>query len=978
MIIHAVRLKNIKSYGIGCGDGITIKFQPGINHITGSNGCGKSTIIEAIGYALFKARPHCVESFELPTYLLRAGSKNGEIDVTFSHNNESYRIECGLGTANKRRNKVILLNDNSICAENDQEVSNFLCTLLGFNKISHLSNMFIKLIGIRQGNLNRPFDSKPSQAKEFFEPILEVEIFRQSYDQIKLALDQFELRIYEQNCLLAIEEERLKERKNSATMLAIKKEAVAKLEQQLSEATKTLTLLRNEKEQLEVKSNIIADIMQKRSNALHSLKIQEQKRVYAYNQSISTKEAAQSLGKLKKHYVAYMEAESRLAELKTSQDKQRNLETQKADIISQKANLEIKLQSVLSKLELFDIQVKTKKAELSKLKQNHTQLVNNLKQNKDYFQVCQSALHEVEQAVAFINLFFNELPNTINSQQILLKQIADINNKCVCNPDDITAAYESECEAKQQLQILNNQLIILIERRQNLETQLKEIGSGLCPFFKEKCQQFNKNKIASDLDDLINKIAVTSQTLQLLSEKLDAIKINRINLDNYAITIEKNNRRLEELKSEFKRSIVNLLPDIVLQHIEKIKRHVKFIQPLLLPEPLVPIDITCWSQGITDFHKLISNWWKEANDVITASLKGKNEFVKNRIKDEHNASHQAVILNKLENEISSLLIDKQAESKLILAINIDIQKINNKLTICVSELAKFNSIENDIAVQNEIIATNRIEYLDYIKIQPNANQALYWASELKACIDMEQVESDILANLTKILDTTKKEFDSTRLDSLTTAFLDTSSEVAVRLNDLKYAKSSLRQEEIRFNEFKKSYENKKIILEQTNHIKANINLGELARSVLKQSAPLIAQHLCNIIAMRAQEIFNLINYDPIELKWNAMRYSLRIAPGERRFAMLSGGEQTKLALAMTLAMLKELSNLKFCIFDEPTYGIDINSRNKLADAISTAQKAAQMDQILLVSHDNTFDNQVEHSILLNKVAKYGTEVTTCT
>jgi hypothetical protein len=29
-------------------------------------------------------------------------------------------------------------------------------------------------------------------------------------------------------------------------------------------------------------------------------------------------------------------------------------------------------------------------------------------------------------------------------------------------------------------------------------------------------------------------------------------------------------------------------------------------------------------------------------------------------------------------------------------------------------------------------------------------------------------------------------------------------------------------------------------------------------------------------------------------------YSLRVTPGDRRFAMLSGGEQTKLALAMTL------------------------------------------------------------------------------
>ena len=56
--------------------------------------------------------------------------------------------------------------------------------------------------------------------------------------------------------------------------------------------------------------------------------------------------------------------------------------------------------------------------------------------------------------------------------------------------------------------------------------------------------------------------------------------------------------------------------------------------------------------------------------------------------------------------------------------------------------------------------------------------------------------------------------------------------------------------------------------------------------------------------------------------------------------MLSGGEQTKLALAMTLAMIQEFSGLHFAVFDEPTYAVDSESRQKLADAILEAQKAA--------------------------------------
>ena len=54
MIIRSVRLKNIKSYGAGAtGEGVTVRFEPGVNRIAGRNGHGKSTLIEAIGYAPF-------------------------------------------------------------------------------------------------------------------------------------------------------------------------------------------------------------------------------------------------------------------------------------------------------------------------------------------------------------------------------------------------------------------------------------------------------------------------------------------------------------------------------------------------------------------------------------------------------------------------------------------------------------------------------------------------------------------------------------------------------------------------------------------------------------------------------------------------------------------------------------------------------------------------------------------------------------
>jgi DNA repair protein SbcC/Rad50 len=73
-------------------------------------------------------------------------------------------------------------------------------------------------------------------------------------------------------------------------------------------------------------------------------------------------------------------------------------------------------------------------------------------------------------------------------------------------------------------------------------------------------------------------------------------------------------------------------------------------------------------------------------------------------------------------------------------------------------------------------------------------------------------------------------------------------------------------------------------------------------------------------------------------------------------------------------MIQELSGLRFCIFDEPTYGVDVESREKLGDVMLDAQKAADLEQLILVSHDGAFDGKIEHSIFLRKTAPHGTEV----
>jgi exonuclease SbcC len=216
MIIRSIRLLNIKSYGEGPdGKGVTVQFEPGINRIAGKNGHGKSTLIESLGYALFLTDPIYEEGFDIATYLLRGGKKTGEIDVVFEINGQTYRLERGLGSQNKRRSKVILVNDGSTEAEGDDQVAGYLCRLLGCFDKGRFSELFAKLMGVKQGRLTWPFDSKPAEARKHFEPLLDVEIFRQCFDQLKPVVARFETLKIEREKELAAIVERVKERADS-------------------------------------------------------------------------------------------------------------------------------------------------------------------------------------------------------------------------------------------------------------------------------------------------------------------------------------------------------------------------------------------------------------------------------------------------------------------------------------------------------------------------------------------------------------------------------------------------------------------------------------------------------------------------------------------------------------------------------------------------------------------------------------------
>ncbi len=177
MQILSISLKNIKSHRDK-----ELHFVSGINVLSGINGVGKSTIFEAIGYALFgvDARDFVgnIERF------ITIGAKKGEIAVTFAPGDgDTYRALRSVGAGSKwllarEIGGIFEVEDHAGAPETEARIKE----LLGLDGGRPLADQFKLVIGPFQNEFLGPFVIKqPAKRQEAFDEILGIDAWRKTY-----------------------------------------------------------------------------------------------------------------------------------------------------------------------------------------------------------------------------------------------------------------------------------------------------------------------------------------------------------------------------------------------------------------------------------------------------------------------------------------------------------------------------------------------------------------------------------------------------------------------------------------------------------------------------------------------------------------------------------------------------------------------------------------------------------------------------
>ncbi|MEM3551364.1 MAG: SMC family ATPase [Candidatus Bathyarchaeia archaeon] len=156
MKIEVVQLENIRSHVKS-----TVPFMKGFNCLVGGLGCGKSSILYAVDFALFG--DPLGRSYE---YLLREGAESGKVTVEFTQNGKSYKITRGLrkhgkGISQDFEELKLFQEETLIASVKSEAVAEQLKAITGLDK-----DLFRQIVWVRQEYLKELLDAPPRERQK--------------------------------------------------------------------------------------------------------------------------------------------------------------------------------------------------------------------------------------------------------------------------------------------------------------------------------------------------------------------------------------------------------------------------------------------------------------------------------------------------------------------------------------------------------------------------------------------------------------------------------------------------------------------------------------------------------------------------------------------------------------------------------------------------------------------------------------------
>ncbi|RGJ31652.1 AAA family ATPase [Fusobacterium varium] len=932
MKINRIHLENYRIH-----DKLDVEFDSGINLLLGENGKGKSSILEAIGYALFDSELRGGNQREAIKY----GKKSAKIEIEFTGiDGEDYIVTRkipGSTSIYKKDNP-----DFQLIGKEDRIRE--LCGIKG-----DLKGIYDNVIVAKQNEFISSFKEKDNEREKIFNKVFNTDIYKKIYEgysrdavnryekdieierssmeniaeimedpaDIKEKLEFEKGRAKEYNSSLALlneEKSKVKEFLNSYNTLNLEIEKLTGEINALSESIKNkneeFTKVANSIKESEISEKIVKENRekyeeyQKYSQEINILKIRKKELEKIKEECLLHEKEINSLEKLNSEIDG---------EIKVFENKKENNES----LLLERKNKLFEIEK-----EIIDKKGKSVeyKSELSKI----TPLLIKLEEFEKKLEVGENNIKNFE-------IKLEEKLEDINKEKEKRKYLMSENLE-----NQLSELEEHEKNKKLlEDEILKKDLLL----KEN-EEAFEMLKTSYCPYLKEQCKNLDGKNIDEYFKDkrekYIKEIEDKKNTVKEINNKL----INKNEIMEKIIRLDTLSKEIDEKEVEFIQEKLKLETGKSKIENEKLKlKNFKLENNIESKEKLSEIKITLKTK--IDSLDLLKS--EEIKGGLEKEIENLNKNINIELK---NIEEKKIVIKeniKTLEEKRNFLNENKIFSNELITINTNIDKLEKKT----------NSLERSSNL-----------YLENYKKAMEKNELEKNLENIKIIIENNQMK---FKEKSTLLELKRKDIESIELEKIQKKDEKITSDIEEIREKLGAVNSEVETLKKKLDEVKK-YEdllkNKRKYLEKLN---MKLELTKIFREKIKSMGKEVSKNMLKEIEILATENFRKITGRGEKIVWsnedkNKYVVFLDGDRGELKFEQLSGGEQVAVAISIRGAMSELFTESKFSIFDEPTNNLDTERRRSLADSIGEILK--NLEQSIIVTHDDTFREMAQKVIEL--------------
>jgi exonuclease SbcC len=1012
MHVTRVELDNIKSYARA-----EFNFQRGITAITGDNGAGKTTILEAIAWSLFDMLDYRKEDF------LRRGAKKGSVRVTFESD-----VDERLYTVYRDTMQGYYVYDDGLgikLAEKKTDVSATLRKLLGIEPGTDMESLFRSAIGVPQGTFTADFLRPATQRKAAFDKLLKVEEYRDGAERLRDTVNLIHERtagikgrIAGAESQLERYDELIEEHSSVVARVAELTAALEDLQQEIQLREKNVTVM-NEALRLMDEARVLKDRREiEHEAALNRLPALRTERDAA-QAALERKTATES------DYQAHLAAELLLRNLDTERAARDRLRTEAASVegtlatakahaqrlseaveraaiartsllaLEPDINTQAELERERERLRELRAQAQSERArlarldaELDALRKLHTQTKERLRE-AEKGEGAEGRTTRLESERLEVETTLSKVEKAATSYKHLSNQRVEAAREVERLRREITA-HEKEATALEKFSVKAAEAATLAARETELTEQLarlraqiehdekfhREVKNGLCPILSERCLNIGEDQTLEDY--------FTGQ-LATNSAQLTSMERERVGLGvavREAREAEKHLGRLEsarkqlanerQLLSEREAALSKLdreiaaLPVASRERLSELRAQLSGIDGSLIVEREAALRYA-ELKPLQQRLKEIEHEGKSKRDE-RASVAAVADALPTLEKEMEEVLKQLTALNDPRGRAHALRQEAESEEqrKGELAAAVDAQRtLETQVSEISGRLEQYSTLDTRWEEARRERDRTTEAHRAYLESHALAASLPARESELVKAEEAAAKAAREVEGAREKFEAAARAYSREQHDAERAALVEaTKLEAATRakLEEAQKSEASMAVEIARLMEVRAAMREQFLEKERLEELNETT---EFIRDTLKAAGPLVTESYLYNISLEANQLFREITGEAGRaLRWSRDYEILLEEEGhERSFPNLSGGEQMAAAMSIRLAILKQLSDIRLAFFDEPTINMDAERRERLAQQIGQVQ---DFDQLFIISHDDTFEENVDHTVHIER------------